>query len=91
MRSDFYHTMYSLAGLSATQYRYIYDSHTIVEGDDDPAFKWIVTGDPQGEEGDRVGMIHPIFVLPWGQAEEMRQWFLNPEKNLKDMEEKELD
>ena len=92
MRSDFYHTLYSLAGLSATQYHYIYDSHaTNMEGDNDQAFKWIVGGKPQGDEGDRVEMIHPIFVLPWGQAEKMRQWFLNPEKDLKDMEEKELD
>lgn len=94
MRSDFYHTLYSLAGLSATQYHYIYDSHAAnvanVEGDNDPAFKWFVSGDPQGDEGDRVEMIHPIFVLPWGQAEKMRQWYLNSE-NLKDMEEKQLD
>ena len=92
MRSDFYHSMYSLAGLSATQYHYTYDVDVAnLKGDDDQAFKWIVSGSPEGEERDRVGMVHPLFVLPWGDAERMRQWFVNSEKELAEMGDNELD
>jgi protein farnesyltransferase subunit beta len=72
MRSDFYHSLYSLAGLSAAQNHYIYDAN--VEGD--VAFKWNVTGTYEGEEQDRVGTVHPLFVLPWGDAERIRAWFV---------------
>jgi protein farnesyltransferase subunit beta len=93
MRSDFYHSMYSLAGLSATQYHYTYDDVDVanLKGDDDQAFKWIVSGSPEGDEGDRVGMVHPLFVLPWGDAERMRQWFVNSEKELAEMGDNEFD
>lgn len=85
MRSDFYHTLYSLAGLSATQYHYIYDPKiTYLEGDE-PAFKWRVSESVEGEEGDRVGTVHPVFVLPWGDAERMRSWFVKKGKELHDM------
>lgn len=92
MRSDFYHTLYSLAGLSATQYHYTYDAHAAnLKEDNDSAFKWIVSGSPEGDEGDRVGMVHPLFVLPWGDAEEMRQWFQKSDKELAEMADNELD
>jgi len=90
MRADFYHTLYSLAGLSATQYHYTYDVHAAgVKEDNDPAFKWIVSGSPEGDEGDRVGLIHPVFVLPWGDAERMRTWFLKSEKESTDIADNE--
>lgn len=76
MRPDFYHSLYSIAGLSATQYHYVYDVNAKnLDGDDDTAFKWVVTEQFEGEEGDRVETVHPIFVLPWGAAERTRSWF----------------
>jgi prenyltransferase beta subunit len=76
MRSDFYHSLYSLAGLSATQYHYIYDAKASNDyGDKEIAFNWVVDGPVDGEEGDRVAMVHPLFVLPWGDAERIRTWF----------------
>ena len=82
MRADFYHSLYSLAGLSATQYHYIYEQKaTKMEGDcDESAFKWSTTDFIEGDEGDRVGMVHPVFVLPWGDAERMRSWFVKKGK-----------
>ena len=92
MRSDLYHTLYSLAGLSATQYHYVYDPHTAnVEGDDDQAFKWIGSGSAKGDETDRVGMIHPLFVVPWGAAEKMRLYFLRVEEGAQDISDEYVD
>ena len=76
MRSDFYHTNYALAGLSATQYHYIYDFRASDTEGRGVAFKWVVHGSAEGEELDRVAMVHPIFVVPWGDAENIRSWFL---------------
>ena len=77
MRPDFYHTNYALAGLSATQYHFIYDPNiNPVKGDDQIAFKWKVEGNGEGDEIDHVAKIHPIFVTPWGDAEAMKNWFV---------------
>jgi protein farnesyltransferase subunit beta len=78
MRSDFYHSLYSLAGLSATQRHYIYDAGARCDEEGgDQVFKWTVDGKIiEGEEGDRVETCHPIFVLPWGNAERIREWFV---------------
>lgn len=76
MRPDFYHSLYSLAGLSATQYHYVFNVKASHEyGQREVAFNWIVDGPVDGDEGDRVGMVHPLFVLPWGDAEMIRTWF----------------
>ena len=82
MRADFYHTLYSLAGLSATQYHYVYDEKHIEMEAGEPAFKWSPSGDIEGEEGDRIAMVHPVFVLPWGDAERMRSWFVKKGKDM---------
>ena len=77
IRSDFYHTQYSLAGLSAAQHHYVYNP-TLSNGHDNGgvSFNWTVTGPFEGEEGDRVATVHPIYVLPWGDAERIRSWFI---------------
>lgn len=83
MRSDFYHSLYSLAGLSATQYHYVYNAKTSHQyGEQEVAFNWIVDGPVDGDEGDRVEKVHPLFVLPWGDAERIRTWFETIPKNL---------
>ena len=76
MRSDFYHTLYSLAGLSATQHRYIFDAGIDNGDDEDLAFKWKVDGKMEGDKGDEVDTVHPLFVLPWGDAERIRRYFV---------------
>ena len=81
MRADFYHTNYSLAGLSATQYHYFYDQNaTNVNGNDQTAFRWKVEGKFEGDEVDSVAMIHPIFVIPWGDAERVKNWFVEKDQ-----------
>jgi protein farnesyltransferase subunit beta len=74
MRSDFYHSLYSLAGLSAAQYHYVFDK-TLKGEDSEESLKWTVKGTFEGIEGDQVEKVHPIFVLPWGDAERIRTWF----------------
>ena len=82
MRPDFYHTNYALAGLSATQYHYTYDPDLVtVEGDDQVAFKWKSEGEGEGDRGDHVSMMHPVFVVPWGDAEKVKTWYVR--KDLK--------
>ncbi|KAF2493244.1 terpenoid cyclases/Protein prenyltransferase [Lophium mytilinum] len=80
---DAYHTCYNLAGLSAAQHRYVYDYEKNSGTTAAPlsaAFNWTVA-DVVEEEGkiwdreDTVNIIHPVFVVPWGQAEAARKYF----------------
>jgi len=82
MGADFYHTLYSIAGLSATQYHYSYDAAIQCADERDQVFKWIVCEEPvEGELADRVGALHPVFVLPWGDAERIRRWFVRLDRD----------
>ncbi|KAF2001966.1 terpenoid cyclases/Protein prenyltransferase [Amniculicola lignicola CBS 123094] len=83
-RPDAYHTCYNLAGLSAAQWRFAYDGGVEVEGevgkgDLGAAFCWRVEGEWEDQrvwgEGDTVRVVHPVFVVPWGKAEEARRYF----------------
>jgi hypothetical protein len=49
---------------------------------DESAFKWSASDFIEGDEGDRVGMVHPVFVLPCGDAERMRSWFVKKGKGV---------
>jgi protein farnesyltransferase subunit beta len=82
MRADFYHTLYALAGLSATQYHYIYNEKDANMEGNEPAFKWTASDVVDGDKQDRVGMVQPVFVLPWGDAERMRSWFVKKGKKM---------
>ncbi|KAF4310962.1 Prenyltransferase/squalene oxidase [Botryosphaeria dothidea] len=80
---DGYHSCYNLSGLSAGQYRYRFVPPTASPHSFSPplnaGFNW--TAEDADEEGrvwdeeDRVGKINPVYVLPWGKAEEARRWF----------------
>ncbi|KAF2233997.1 terpenoid cyclases/Protein prenyltransferase [Viridothelium virens] len=79
-RPDAYHTCYSLAGLNAAQNHYYYSPDT--KGNPAPlsaSFNWRV--DATKEEGvpfdedDRIRLVHPVYVLPWGTAEQTRDFF----------------
>ena len=80
---DAYHTCYNLAGLSAVQHRYVYDSEKESEFEASPlsaAFKWAVAEDVEEknevwDEADKVELIHPVFVVPFGKAEAIRRHF----------------
>ncbi|KAF2178280.1 terpenoid cyclases/Protein prenyltransferase [Zopfia rhizophila CBS 207.26] len=82
-RPDAYHTCYNLAGLSAVQHHYFYDGDD--KGTDHElraAYKWKgaqLEEDREGErvwdQGDVVELVHPVFVVPWGQAESCRKYF----------------
>ena len=82
MHADFYHSLYSIAGLSATQYHYIYDPSVDTELENDQVFKWVVKEPFEGQEEDRVATCHPVFVLPWGNAERIRRWFVRHDKEM---------
>jgi protein farnesyltransferase subunit beta len=83
--ADSYHSCYALSGLSSVQH-YLspsssFDKSAVLSS----AFHWEaskVIPTPNGKaedtvfgEGDRVRLIHPVYVLPWGVAETTRAWF----------------
>lgn len=87
-RADAYHTCYNLAGLSAAQHEYRYDEASGRQGqglsgngrgDLDAAFYWKVAGKREGStiwaDEDKVGEVHPVFVIPMQAAHECRRYF----------------
>jgi protein farnesyltransferase subunit beta len=80
-RPDGYHTNYSLAGLGAAMWRYTYDETRGESGQArfTAALNWRaerVGAEELGiEEVDRVAMVHPVYVLPFGIVEGFRAQF----------------
>ncbi|KAI9688347.1 MAG: CAAX farnesyltransferase (FTase) subunit beta [Bathelium mastoideum] len=79
-RTDAYHTCYSLAGLNAAQNHYYSSASAKAKGEAlSSAFDWKVDAAKQEDtvfdEDDRVRLIHPVYVLPWGTAEQTRAFF----------------
>lgn len=84
-KPDGYHTTYSLAGLSAAMNNYHYDTEAPVRSESGrltAGFNW--SGEAPGkekmrvlgvEEGDCVGFVHPVYVLPFGVVERFRGKF----------------
>jgi protein farnesyltransferase subunit beta len=78
--SDSYHTCYVLAGLTSAQNNWHFDaSASESSGFLSSAFQWtsepIVEHSQIFDEEDRIGTLHPVFVIPQGTAEEMRAHF----------------
>ncbi|TAQ88026.1 hypothetical protein B7494_g3645 [Chlorociboria aeruginascens] len=80
--SDAYHTCYVLAGLSSAQHKWHFNSPAInaeSSGILTSPYQWTVEpfiGETQiYDEEDRVGVLHPVFVIPEGVAEETRAYF----------------
>lgn len=80
--SDSYHTCYVLAGLSSAQHKWHFNTPTAMtetSGALVSAYQWTAEpfiGDSQiYDEEDRVGTLHPVFVIPEGLAEETRAYF----------------
>lgn len=79
-RPDAYHTCYSLAGLNAAQNHYYYSAETDQrEAPLSAGLNWRVDAsreeDVVFDEDDRVRLVHPVYVLPWGTAEQTREFF----------------
>ncbi|KAK6581491.1 hypothetical protein PZA11_006182 [Diplocarpon coronariae] len=82
--SDSYHTCYVLAGLSSAQHNWFFNASESQAKISDPltsAFQWnsepILESSQIFGEQDRVGTLHPVFVIPQGTAEEMRAYFIS--------------
>ncbi|KAH0537239.1 hypothetical protein FGG08_005941 [Glutinoglossum americanum] len=85
--ADSYHSCYVLAGLSSAQHYYYFSPKSRFDSCFalSSAFHWEaseVIPKPDGkaedtvfDEEDRVRLIHPVYVLPWGLAETTRAWF----------------
>jgi protein farnesyltransferase subunit beta len=80
--SDAQHTCYVLAGLSCAQNKWHFNTSATkkeIAGALTSAYHW--TAEPFIEESqiydeeDRVGTLHPIFVIPEGIAEETLAYF----------------
>ncbi|ORY13101.1 terpenoid cyclases/protein prenyltransferase alpha-alpha toroid [Clohesyomyces aquaticus] len=81
-RPDAYHSCYNLAGLSATQRVYTFDeamNGNVGKGHLGAPYHWEEKGlyeeDKAWDEGDLVDRVHPVFIVPWGKAEECRSHF----------------
>ncbi|KAJ4295313.1 CAAX farnesyltransferase (FTase) subunit beta [Kalmusia sp. IMI 367209] len=81
-RADAYHSCYNLAGLSAAQHMYVYEEKEqegLSGGDLDAPYYWKVQGTYDGStvwaEKDKVGEVHPIFVIPIKAVHECRKYF----------------
>lgn len=81
-KSDAYHTCYVLSGLSSAQHKWHFNTPATKEATSgvlSSAYQWTsepITGESQiYDELDRVGTLHPVFVIPEGVAEETRAYF----------------
>ncbi|GME47222.1 protein farnesyltransferase subunit beta [Neofusicoccum parvum] len=87
---DGYHSCYNLSGLSAGQYRYRYVPATAAASPEHGSFSpplaagfhWAAADTDAAaddervwDEADRVGKVNPVYVTPWGKAEEARRYF----------------
>lgn len=78
-KPDGYHTTYALAGLSAAMNHYHYDTEAPVRSESGrltSGFNWSGKGpSPEEmkalgvEESDRVGFVHPVYVMPFNVVE----------------------
>jgi hypothetical protein len=83
-KSDAYHTCYVLAGLSSAQHKWHFNTPSTKEGNFtadilSSAYQWtsepIIEKSQIFDDKDRVGTLHPVFVIPEGVAEETRAYF----------------
>jgi len=78
-KPDGYHTTYSLAGLSAAMNHYHYDTEAPVRGESGrltAGFNWSGEGPSREkmkmlgiEASDRVGLVHPVYAMPFDVVE----------------------
>jgi protein farnesyltransferase subunit beta len=65
--------------LSAAQHRYVHEADAVVTGDLDAPFHWTPNGTYAGSkiwaDADEVGLVHPVFVIPFSAAHESRKYF----------------
>ncbi|KAH7083151.1 terpenoid cyclases/protein prenyltransferase alpha-alpha toroid [Paraphoma chrysanthemicola] len=81
--ADAYHTCYNLAGLSASQYRYVYDENVnkdIGAGNLGAPYHWKSQGGYDGgdvvwDHEDVIRSIHPVFIIPFKSVYECRRYF----------------
>jgi protein farnesyltransferase subunit beta len=80
--ADAYHSCYVLAGLSSAQHLWTYNAPDSPKQPLSSAYNWSVSTAVPGEqvfdEEDRVGPLHPVFVIPEGVAERVRAHFERP-------------
>lgn len=81
-RPDAYHSCYNLAGLSATQHKYICElqiQEDLGGADLVAPYCWRAQGPYEGQvvwdHTDIVGEVHPIFVIPMEAAHDCRRYF----------------
>jgi protein farnesyltransferase subunit beta len=85
--SDAYHTCYALAGLSAAQYKYVYDENVnkdLGTGSLGAPYHWKTEGQWEGNNEvwdgeDVVKTIHPVFIIPYMSVYETRKYFEDKE------------
>ena len=82
---DSYHSCYTLAGLSSAQYHHYFEpSSSEATSPFEVASQWKcgegLSGSPSlkkdqiFDEDDRVGVLHPLYVIPYNAVEHARAW-----------------
>jgi hypothetical protein len=76
--SDAYHTCYVLSGLSSAQHKWTLASIRAGEGLSETD-KWAASSYHEGvqifDEEDRVGPVHPVYVIPQNKVEAAQLYF----------------
>jgi protein farnesyltransferase subunit beta len=81
--SDAYHTCYNLAGLSAAQYKYVYDEQVnkdIGNSNLGAPYHWKTEGQYEAKDivwdsEDVIRAVHPVFIIPYRSVYECRRYF----------------
>ncbi|KAK9455594.1 terpenoid cyclases/protein prenyltransferase alpha-alpha toroid [Dipodascopsis uninucleata] len=79
---DYYHSVYNLAGLSECQYRYIFSTENYMCPQELGEWGFMWDYEPEMPDVNQiipenvVEPVNPVYVLPWGKAEEMYKFFL---------------
>jgi len=74
---DFYHTNYTLCGLSITEHYFLFSS---IEETEIDTFAYLIDHKKISEDDSHTDCINPVFSLPMGMAEECKRHFQRLDK-----------
>ena len=76
---DFYHTNYTICGLSITEHHFLFSPTEKTESD---AFAYLIDHEKINEDDSHTNGINPVFSLPNGMAEECKRYFQRMDEHI---------
>ena len=76
---DFYHTNYTICGLSITEHHFLFSPTEKAESD---AFAYLIDHEKINEDDFHTNGINPVFSLPNGMAEECKRYFQRMDEHI---------